>query len=110
MKLKITIDGKTYEVRWRWPRKCRKLLATFVVQSGTAAFLPPLSELEQQEVDSGAVNDEARSAQPRFRHCMESNVRWARRSKPGDLLLVLEAMKMETEITAPVGGKVAASK
>jgi biotin carboxyl carrier protein len=26
--------------------------------------------------------------------------------QPGDLLFVLEAMKMETEITAPIAGKV----
>jgi biotin carboxyl carrier protein len=30
--------------------------------------------------------------------------------QPGDLLFVLEAMKMETEITAPIAGKVAEVK
>lgn len=37
---------------------------------------------------------------------VKSNVRAGQVIQPGDLLLVLEAMKMETEITAPIGGKV----
>lgn len=37
---------------------------------------------------------------------VKSNVRAGQVIRPGDLLLVLEAMKMETEITAPIGGKV----
>ena len=36
--------------------------------------------------------------------------KWGRRCRPGDILLVLEAMKMETNITAPVAGKIAAVK
>ena len=33
---------------------------------------------------------------------------WGSRIQHGDVLLVLEAMKMETNITAPVAGKIAA--
>jgi biotin carboxyl carrier protein len=37
---------------------------------------------------------------------VKSNVRPGQVIQPGDLLFVLEAMKMETEITAPIAGKV----
>jgi biotin carboxyl carrier protein len=37
---------------------------------------------------------------------VKSNLRAAQVIQPGDLLLVLEAMKMETEITVPIGGRV----
>lgn len=38
---------------------------------------------------------------------VKSNVRPGKVIQPGDLLFVLGAMKMETEIPAPIGGKVA---
>ncbi len=41
---------------------------------------------------------------------VKANVRPGETIQPGDVLFVLEAMKMETEITAPVGGKVAEVK
>ena len=41
---------------------------------------------------------------------MKSNVRPGQVIDAGDLMFVLEAMKMETEITAPIGGKVAEVK
>ena len=37
---------------------------------------------------------------------VKSNVRLGQVIQPGDLLFVLEAMKMETEITAPIAGRV----
>jgi methylmalonyl-CoA carboxyltransferase small subunit len=53
-----------------------------------------------------AVDEEKVCRSPVSGIMVKSNVRPGQVIQPGDLLFVLEAMKMETEITAPIAGKV----
>jgi methylmalonyl-CoA carboxyltransferase small subunit len=108
MKLKITVDGKTYEVEVEVAPEPPAVLPTFLTQSGAAiiAAAPPPSA-----VSGEGVADETKVCRsPVSGIVVKSNVRNGQTIETGDILFVLEAMKMETEITAPVSGKVASVK
>jgi len=110
MKLKVTVDGKVYEVEVEVAPEPAPILPTFLAQPA-AASLPagPVGSAEGNVQDSVAdENKVCRS--PVSGIAVKANVRPGETIQPGDLLFVLEAMKMETEITAPVGGKVAEVK
>jgi len=110
MKLKVTVDGKVYEVEVEVAPEPAPTLPTFLAQPA-AASLPavPVGSAEGNVQDSVAdENKVCRS--PVSGIAVKANVRPGETIQPGDLLFVLEAMKMETEITAPVGGKVAEVK
>lgn len=108
MKLKVTVDGKVYEVEVEVAPEAPQTLPTFVVQSGAVA-IPAAAGAAGG--DSGAVADEAKVLRsPVSGIVWKSNVRVGQTIEAGDLLFVLEAMKMETEVTAPIGGKVAEVK
>jgi len=107
MKLKVTVDGKVYEVEVEVAPEAPQTLPTFVVQSGATA-IPAAVGAGAAGGDSGAVADEAKVLRsPISGIVWKSNVRLGQTIEAGDLLFVLEAMKMETEVTAPIGGKVA---
>ncbi|MGB7434103.1 MAG: biotin/lipoyl-containing protein [Candidatus Acidiferrum sp.] len=112
MKLKVTVDGKVYEVDIEVAPEPTPTLPTFSAQSGSAiapAVRPAPAEAESVVEDSGG--DESKVCRsPVAGITVKSNVRAGEIIQPGDLLFVLEAMKMETEITAPIGGKVAEVK
>jgi methylmalonyl-CoA carboxyltransferase 1.3S subunit len=112
MKLKVTVDGKVYEVEVEVAAEAPQALPTFVVQSGTAAIPAAGAPAGTNAAgDSGSVADEAKVCRsPISGIVVKSNVRLGQTIEAGDLLFVLEAMKMETEVTTPVGGKVAEVK
>jgi methylmalonyl-CoA carboxyltransferase small subunit len=87
-------------------------LPTFLAQSPTAtvpAAVPAGPNGEGSGTDAGV--DEAKMCRsPVSGITVKANVRPGEIIQPGDLLFVLEAMKMETEITAPIAGKVAEVK
>ncbi len=109
MKLNITINEKTYEVEVEAaeaetpaaPHYVNGLnLGSAPLRTPAAAAAPPAEAKTENEDKvcrspvSGIVVRVA--AQP------------GQSLQPGDILLVLEAMKMETNITAPAAGKLAA--
>jgi biotin carboxyl carrier protein len=110
VKLTITIDGKTYEVDVE------------AAEPETPAAPPALNS----PVESSPVRVPAASApaKPAESGVNESKVcrspvsgivvrvaaQVGQTLQVGDVLLVLEAMKMETSVTSPVDGKVAAIK
>ena len=106
MKLNITIDGKTYEVdvevaeESSAPRAVAGPMAPSPVRvpaAPTPAALPGAPVSEEKVCRSPITGTVVRVvAQPGLA------------IQPGDILLVLEAMKMETNITAPVAGKIKA--
>ena len=112
MKLNITIDGKTYEVEVdaaepESPATMSHNLgglnigpAPLRVPAGAAPAAPP--------ADSKPVNEEKVCRSPVSGIVVRVAAQVGQSLQTGDILLVLEAMKMETNITAPWAGKIAA--
>jgi len=106
MKLKVTVDGKVYEVDVEVAPEPAPVLPTFLVQSAAAS----VSSSAAAGGDSASLEpvDEAKVCRsPVSGIVVKANARSGETIQPGDLLFVLEAMKMETEVTAGVGGKIA---
>ncbi len=106
MKLHITVDGKLYEVDVEasepepqqpvyLPPTPTRIGAAPVVAPPPAAGAAPVANEDKicRSPIAGTVTRVL--AQP------------GQNIQPGDVLLVLEAMKMETNITAPIAGKIA---
>jgi methylmalonyl-CoA carboxyltransferase small subunit len=112
MKLNITIDGKTYEVDVdasepespaAMPHSVGGLnigSAPLRVPAGAAPVAPA--------ADSKPVNEEKVCRSPVSGIVVRVAAQVGQTLQTGDILLVLEAMKMETNITAPSAGKIAA--
>lgn len=111
MKLHITVDGKKYEVEVELPQAEPRL----------SGYVPPYAPGERVSVPSSApvaaapapaadatpVADEAKVCRsPMAGIVVRLNAKVGQQIQTNDLLLVLEAMKMETNVTAPVAGKV----
>jgi len=113
MKLKVTVDGKVYEVEVEVAPEPLQVLPTFMVQ-GAAATIPvgaaAGAAAAEPASDGTPVNESKVCRSPISGIVVKSNVRAGETIEKGDLLFVLEAMKMETEITTPIGGKVAEVK
>lgn len=108
MKLKITIDGKTYEVDVEVAahEPAAAALPSYMLQSAAAHVPagPPPAQAQPEETPA----DEAKVCRsPITGLVVRVPSRVGQKMQPGDVLLVLEAMKMETNITAPVAGKIA---
>ena len=110
MKLKITIDEKTFEVdveavepetRSAPPRGYAVEPAPVRMPAVAPAAAPRSEE---------PVNEEKVCRSPVTGIVVRLVAQQGQSIQPGDVLLVLEAMKMETNITAPLSGKVSAMK
>jgi methylmalonyl-CoA carboxyltransferase small subunit len=109
VKLKVTVDGKTYEV---------DVEATEPEQP-RPGYVPPAAQVRIPAAPSAAAPPAA--GQPRETVADESKVcrspiagvvvrisaQLGQQIQANDVLMVLEAMKMETSITSPVSGKIA---
>jgi len=107
VKLKITVDGKVYEVDVEVADEPVRHPQAFMVMPSQAR-VPAAPASPASPGDAGPV-DEARVCRSPITGTVVRVVAQAgQRIQPGDILLVLEAMKMETNITAPVEGTVKA--
>jgi methylmalonyl-CoA carboxyltransferase small subunit len=109
LKLKITVDGKVYEVE----------VDVFEPEPAGPAYVPPVGSARVPAAapapppapKAGAaapVADEAKVCRsPIAGTVAKIPVQLGQAIKVNDVLMVLEAMKMETVITAPIAGKVA---
>jgi methylmalonyl-CoA carboxyltransferase small subunit len=105
MKLNITIDGKIYEVdvevaEPETPGAPRTVNGLNLGPAPASARAP----------EAAPVNDEKVCRSPVSGIVVRVAAQVGQNLQPGDILLVLEAMKMETNITAPRAGKIAALK
>lgn len=110
MKLQIGIDSKTYEVEVevieddavaRQPHYGPYMPIPATVQSS-----PVPSAKVHHEVTESNVNESKVCRSPVAGLVIKVNVQPGEEIKPDQLIMVLEAMKMETNVTAPVAGKV----
>ena len=112
MKLNITIDGKTYEVDVDAAEPESPAAAPHNVSGlniGSAPLRVPAGGAPvAAAADSKPVNEEKVCRSPVSGIVVRVAAQVGQSLQTGDILLVLEAMKMETNITAPWAGKIAA--
>ena len=113
MKYKVTLEGRTYEVEVvAGKAMCVAEYEAFVpaapapVAAPAAAPVAAAPAAAPAAAAPAAVAGEAVTA-PMPGNILKVNVTAGQAVKEGDLLLVLEAMKMENEIFAPCNGTVA---
>jgi methylmalonyl-CoA carboxyltransferase small subunit len=109
LKLKITVDGKVYEVE----------VEAYEPEPAGPAYVPPAGHARVPAAAPGAappvkptsaapVTDESKVCRsPIAGTVAKVPIQVGQSIKVNDVLIVLEAMKMETVITAPIAGKVA---
>lgn len=109
MNLKITVDGKMYEVEVEVAESEAPAMPGYVPPQARVSAGPPRAPVAvvQATDDGPAVNEDKVCRSPIAGTVVRVSARAGQQIKPGDVLLVLEAMKMETNITAPMEGKVA---
>lgn len=109
MKLKITLDSKVYEVEVEASEPEPEQLppSGYIMQPGVVrvpAPAPPTAPAKA--VGSENVDESKVCRSPINGIVVKVAAQVGQAIQPGDTLLVLEAMKMETNITAPVAGKI----
>lgn len=110
MKLRIAIDNKNYEVDVEVaepeaagaPPRFHQSVESSAARAAVAVAAPP--------VDATPVNEGKVCRSPVSGVVASVAAKEGQSLKVGDELLVLEAMKMETQVTAAVAGKVASVK
>lgn len=109
MKLKITVDSKVYEVEVEAIEPDPEPLppSGYIMQPGMARVPAPAPSLASVKSVGGENVDENKVCRsPINGIVVKIAAQIGQQIQPGDTLLVLEAMKMETNITAPVSGKI----
>jgi methylmalonyl-CoA carboxyltransferase small subunit len=110
MKLKITIDSKNYEVDVEVaepepagaPPRFHQSVESSAARAMVAVAAPP--------VDATPVNEEKVCRSPVSGIVAKVTAKEGESLQVGDELLILEAMKMETQVTASAAGKVTSVK
>jgi methylmalonyl-CoA carboxyltransferase small subunit len=116
MKLNITVDGKAYEVEVEVapPEHPIYGVGGYVPMSPVRVPAPPPAALPPVAPAAAApgapprapVNEEKVCRSPISGIVVRVAAQPGQQIQVGDAVLVLEAMKMETDITAPVAGKI----
>jgi biotin carboxyl carrier protein len=110
LKLKITVDGKVYEVDVEVAEP-EPHVPTYLPPTATripGAAPVAASKVAAPTAANTPVADEAKVCRsPISGSIVKINAQPGQAIQVNDVLMVLEAMKMETVITAPISGKVA---
>ena len=108
MKLKITVDGKTYEVEVEASEPEPQVLTYVPMRPVTSVpSAVPVAAPRPHGSNGVTVADESKGCRsPISGTVVRVNAQPGKELQVGDILGVLEAMKMETNITAPAVGKV----
>lgn len=107
MKLRITVDGKTYDVEVEVTEDSpepHRVVHNYVPPAHAALTPPPPAP---GSAPPGVANDKV-CRSPIVGTVVRVNVQPGQQIQVNDPMLVLEAMKMETNITSPVAAKVKA--
>lgn len=99
MKLKVSVNGVTYDVEVDVEEEPTPQIGPVVIASTSAYGVTPVSAKAPATSANGV-------AAPISGTVVNVLAQAGAEVKSGDTLIVLEAMKMETEITAPVAGTV----
>lgn len=103
MKLKVTVNGTVYDVAVDVEEETKPALGAFVIGNGGGA--PAAMPTAPSHV-SAPANEEKLLRAPISGTVTKVVAETGGVVEAGAVLLILEAMKMETEITAPVAGTV----
>jgi methylmalonyl-CoA carboxyltransferase small subunit len=110
VKLKITIENKTYEVEVEAAQPEVAHPPAYYFQPSAVrvpAAAPAPRPAGTQMNGGGPVNEDKVCRSPISGIVVKIGAHAGQQIQTGDTLLVLEAMKMETNITAPVSGTIA---
>ncbi len=99
MKLKVSVNGVTYDVEVDVEEEPTPQIGPVVIASTSAYGVTPVSAKAPATSANGV-------AAPISGTVVNVLAEAGAEVKSGDTLIVLEAMKMETEITAPHDGKI----
>lgn len=108
MKLKITVDQKVYEVEVEASEPEQRQLPPvgYFIQPG--AVRVPAAPAPAAGAGAAPVENEDKVCRsPISGIVVKVTAQAGQNIQTGDIILVLEAMKMETNITAPIAGKIA---
>jgi methylmalonyl-CoA carboxyltransferase 1.3S subunit len=108
VKLKITIDEKVYEVEVEAsePEQPQLPPVGYLIQPSAVRLPAGPVGAPPAAADGPPVNEDKVCRSPISGIVVKVAAQEGQSIQPGDTLLVLEAMKMETNITAPVAGKI----
>jgi methylmalonyl-CoA carboxyltransferase small subunit len=112
LKLQIGIDGKSYEVEVEVTEDDAAPKPHYIQApaSPAAASAAPVAVAPRAAAPEGVADESKVCRSPIAGMVTRVNVEPGQQIQPNDLLLVLEAMKMETNVVSPVAGKVKAVK
>ena len=109
MKLRITVDQKTYEVDVEVAEDDHAPAPVHSYAPATPAAMPPAPPPPAHAASHESTLPEDKVCRsPVAGIVVRVNVQTGQQLQANDPLLVLEAMKMETNITSPVAGKIKA--
>ena len=107
MKLNIAVDGKTYEVDVEVQDDDHgRALGGYIPPHPPSSSVVMPSAPVVAAAPAAGVDDAKICHSPIAGIVIKVNTQIGQQLQANDLLLVLEAMKMETNVTAPVAGKV----
>jgi methylmalonyl-CoA carboxyltransferase 1.3S subunit len=110
VKLKITIENKSYEVDVEVADESGPKVPHGYVLESSKVRVPASPVAAPSPASGGPVNEEKVCRSPITGTVVRVVAQEGQAIQQGDILIVLEAMKMETNITAPEAGKIAAIK
>src|SRR3954471_3340802 len=110
MKLKITVDSKNYEVDVEVAEPEVSGHDRYQAVESAAVRTPIAAAAAPPPAQTGSVVESKVCRSPVSGIVASVTAQAGQTLEIGDVLLVLEAMKMETQVTAPTAGKVAEIK
>lgn len=109
MKYQVTVDGKVYEVEVEKVGAAHKSLSMSDFGMAPAQPVQPVQPVQQAPVQQAAPAASTGGEQvisPMPGNILKVNVSEGQQVNAGDVILILEAMKMENEIVASCAGTV----